>query len=113
MHVEGLSAGQFRHGPLELADPNLLLWLIAGGPSYAELDVAFACDLVGFGAHVAVTGLRQRAPGAFEIPAPEGSGLTEPIRHIIPIQLAAIVIAESAGLEPGVFRNNQKVTTAL
>lgn len=113
MHVEGLSAGQFRHGPLELADPGLLLWFVAGGAGYAELDRAFVNELVGFGAHVAVTGLSGLPQGAFDIPAPAGPAIAEPIRRIIPIQLAASVIAEALGLQPGVFRNNRKVTTAL
>ena len=54
--VESLQAAQFRHGPLELAGPDLAAIVIATEPETAELDLGLAADLCGLGAAVLVIG---------------------------------------------------------
>lgn len=113
LHVEGLSVGQFRHGPFELADSSLFLWLLSGGGGYEESDESFTRGLIGCGTTVALTGLSSGLPGALEVLAPAGVMASRPVRHIVPIQLAAVLIAESLGNEPGAFRNSLKITTGI
>jgi glucosamine--fructose-6-phosphate aminotransferase (isomerizing) len=111
--AEGLSAGQFRHGPLELADAKLFTWLLADDVATGRFDRSLAAQLVGFGAKVVTTGLTALPDGVFDVPAPSGPALAVPLLRMIPLQLGSIVVAEALGLEPGVFRNNQKITTGL
>jgi glucosamine--fructose-6-phosphate aminotransferase (isomerizing) len=111
--AEGLSAGQFRHGPLEIADAKLFTWLLADDSATDNLDRSLAAELVGFGAQVVATGLTGLPGGVLDVPAPSGPAFAAPLLRIIPLQLASIVVAEALGLEPGVFRNNQKITTGL
>ena len=52
MPVESLQTGQFRHGPLELAGPDLAAILIATEPETRSLDLALADELLAPGAGV-------------------------------------------------------------
>jgi glutamine---fructose-6-phosphate transaminase (isomerizing) len=49
MPVESLQTAQFRHGPLELAGPDLAAIVIATEPETAELDVALGRELADTG----------------------------------------------------------------
>ncbi|HEV7274673.1 MAG TPA: SIS domain-containing protein [Devosiaceae bacterium] len=109
--VEALSAAQFRHGPLELADPRLSVIILGGEDAAArDLNRRLYRDLAGYGArtHWLDSG---GDGGALSLPAmPTG---TRPLAEIVPLQLLTVAIAENAGLEPGVFRHLTKVTTVL
>ncbi|GAA2240796.1 SIS domain-containing protein [Rarobacter faecitabidus] len=111
VQYEALSAGQFRHGPLDLADPSLLIWLFTGGSATAEQDEKMVRELVGHGARVVTSGSAYDGVPQIELPAtPAGY---EEFGAIVPIELATIPLAEIRGLVPGEFRHNQKVTTDL
>ena len=45
MPIESLQTAQFRHGPLELAGPDLAAMVIATEPETRDLDVAMAGEL--------------------------------------------------------------------
>jgi glutamine---fructose-6-phosphate transaminase (isomerizing) len=109
VHAEGLSAGQFRHGPVELADHNLTVVVIEGLPATAELNRRLAGDLVAYGARVCWLGSADGA-GWPVLPAPRSSDLARPITEVVPFQLLSVRLAEASGLEPGLFRNGAKVT---
>ena len=47
--IESLQTAQFRHGPLELAGPDLAAIVIATEPETRDLDVGLAGELVGAG----------------------------------------------------------------
>ena len=50
MPIESLQTAQFRHGPLELAGPELAAIVIATEPETRDLDVGLAGELVALGA---------------------------------------------------------------
>ena len=50
--IESLETAQFRHGPLELAGPDLAAIVIATEPQTRDLDVGLAGELVDAGAAV-------------------------------------------------------------
>ena len=109
--VEGLSAPQFRHGPLELADERLDVVVFAGdNPTDRERNKRLLTDLRLFGARafwVDDRGDDMAGP----IPMPETAGADRAICEIVPMQLLAVAISQHAGIEPGKFRYLEKVTT--
>src|SRR5205807_485283 len=48
--AESLESGQFRHGPLELAGPDLAVVVVATEPATAGLDARLTADLLRAGA---------------------------------------------------------------
>ena len=54
--AESFEAGQFRHGPLELAGPGLAVAILATEPATRALDQQLATDLAGTGAAVLLIG---------------------------------------------------------
>jgi glutamine---fructose-6-phosphate transaminase (isomerizing) len=109
--LEAMSAAQFRHGPLEMADGRLCVIVLQGAPSDAPLNRRLADDLSSFGANAIVLG----SPGdasAPRLPAVH-SDEARPLAEILPFQLLSVVLAERLGLEPGTFHQIAKVTTTL
>jgi glutamine---fructose-6-phosphate transaminase (isomerizing) len=121
--VEGMSASQFRHGPLEMASSQTCIILLPGTAASVPLIDRLAADLTAVGAN-AVRLLPSRDPsdgrglaGFSGIRGPRlppaHSDQTLPIAEIVPFQLASVLLAQRQGLEPGVFRQIAKVTTTL
>lgn len=107
LNAEGMSAGQFRHGPLELADPRLSVLVLAGeGPGRA-LNERLVTDLQGYGARAHLLAAHS---GDIVHPAAAGAGL--PIAEMLPLQMLSVHVAESTGFVPGQFRHSRKVTVA-
>ena len=109
--VEGMSAPQFRHGPLELARPGVAVVLLAGSPAHHANNQALFHDIGGAGANA--IWLAADAPGEpHRLPVLGGStGRT--IAEILPLQVLSVVLADRAGLEPGAFQRIGKVTQQL
>jgi len=124
--VEALESAQFRHGPLELAGPNLAAIVIATEPETESLDRTLARELREAGAAVLeitrggglfmAPGLRAADP--FTAPATAlhvGIGAIDrsiaPAVSIVPIQLLAHRLAIARGREPGTYLHAAKVTT--
>ncbi|HUG60219.1 MAG TPA: SIS domain-containing protein [Methylomirabilota bacterium] len=109
--VEAESAAQFRHGPLELADPRLTTVLLSGDAGRErDLTAALERDLRRYGARVFRLG-SDAGDGPLWIP--EAASSVRPIVEAPPLQLLAVALAEAGGIEPGVFRHLGKVTTEL
>ena len=107
--AEGMSAGQFRHGPLELAGPQLTPIVVEGEASTAGLNRALAEELAAAGSHAVWIG--GSAPrGAVPLPSPVGYGIGARLGEIVPFQLAAVALAMQMGIEPGEFIHSSKVT---
>jgi glucosamine--fructose-6-phosphate aminotransferase (isomerizing) len=113
VHAEAIGAGQFRHGPLELAGPDLAVSIISTEPSTAELDRRLAADLLDAAAAVAVVGQAgfPAPPGATLIEVPASDPALGPAVAVIPLQLLAWRLSVRAGLAPGKLRIATKVTT--
>lgn len=100
----GASVAQFRHGPVEVVDRDFRAILFASQHATADLDVAFAQDLQRFGADALSLGPRfPRWPSRI-------AEALAPIVEIVPVQVAAIRMAEMKGFTPGVFRIAGPVT---
>ena len=107
--AEGMSAGQFRHGPLELAGPHLTAIVVEGPASTAALNRGLAEELATAGSHALWIG--GSAPrGAVPLPSPVGYGIGARLGEIVPFQLAAVALAMQMGIEPGEFVHSSKVT---
>ena len=104
--AEAVESAQFRHGPLELAGPNLAAILIATEPETESLDRSLARELRGVGAAVLEI---TRGDGAFGIGDIDRS--IAPAVSIVPIQLLAHRLAVAHGREPGSYVHAAKVTT--
>jgi glucosamine--fructose-6-phosphate aminotransferase (isomerizing) len=110
--AESLESAQFRHGPLELAGPELAAIVIATEPATRQLDVGLASDLVGFGASVMlIAGGSVDAVGAKLIPIEGSEPALSPIASIVPAQLLSWRLAVLSGREPGSYLRASKVTT--
>ncbi|HEY6074828.1 MAG TPA: SIS domain-containing protein [Anaerolineales bacterium] len=106
----GMQAGEFRHGPLELAAPDLTILLFAGPAGTRELNRRLYEELKETGSHaVWVTSSNEaETPTSISMPHAEGIGL--PLVEILPIQLLSMHIALSNNVEPGKFFRVGKVT---
>jgi glucosamine--fructose-6-phosphate aminotransferase (isomerizing) len=109
--IEAMSAPQFRHGPLEMADSRTCIIVLPGGPADAPLNQRLAADLAAFGAN-AVTITRPRDGGGPYLPD-LSCEQASPLGEILPFQLLSVVLARRLGHEPGAFRQIGKVTTTL
>jgi glucosamine--fructose-6-phosphate aminotransferase (isomerizing) len=109
--AEAMSSGQFRHGPLELADSRMTAVVLAGDNDRdRKRNRRLLEDIERYGgqgiwadAAVETSGATLRIPGA------KGAGRN--IAEIVTLQLLSIAIAEQTGIEAGVFRHLEKVTT--
>jgi glucosamine--fructose-6-phosphate aminotransferase (isomerizing) len=110
--AESLQAAQFRHGPLELAGPELAAVVFASEVRTRALDAGLAADLVAAGAAVLVITPDGAAPaGAMGIATGElADGISSAV-SIVPVQLLSWALARSRGLEPGTYTIASKVTT--
>jgi glucosamine--fructose-6-phosphate aminotransferase (isomerizing) len=112
MAAESLEAAQFRHGPLELAGPELAAIVLATEPETIELELALAAELVTAGAAVLVVTRSGVAPaGAARIEIGPLARAIAPAVSVVPVQLLARELAILRGREPGAYVRASKVTT--
>lgn len=102
-------AGEFRHGPLELADPDLTVLLFAGPEETRDLNRRLFQDLHGYGvpAFWVGSGMETR-----QIDLPDVPAIGRPGMEILPMQLLSIHLAREIGVEPGEFFRSGKITLA-
>jgi len=112
VHAEGMSAGQFRHGPLELADPDLTVIVIPDGIQSWSQDVRLLADLNRCGARSISIG-PQPIIAEPTLPIADHRGVGCSIAQVVPLQMASIPLALASGYVPGEFRNVNKITTML
>jgi glucosamine--fructose-6-phosphate aminotransferase (isomerizing) len=109
--AESLQAAQFRHGPLELAGPDLAAIVFATEDRTRRLDLALAGDLVAAGSAVLVVSQGGDAPrGARAVAIGQVPEPLAPAVAILPAQLLAWGLARAAGRVPGEFTMSAKVT---
>jgi glucosamine--fructose-6-phosphate aminotransferase (isomerizing) len=110
--AESIQGGQFRHGPLELAGPDLAVAMVATEPVTLELDTGLGADLLRAGAAVLFIGPeRDGPPGAESIAIGEIDRGLSPAASIVPLQLLAWRLAVEEGRSPGMLSIASKVTT--
>jgi glutamine---fructose-6-phosphate transaminase (isomerizing) len=107
--IEAMSGGQFRHGPIELADEGTSFILLSSGNSEGRSS-RLATDLARAGAHAFWIGSDCPA-AATPISAPEAhSAIGERVSEIAPLQVLSVALARALSFEPGRFRTATKVT---
>jgi glucosamine--fructose-6-phosphate aminotransferase (isomerizing) len=111
--AEGLVAADFRHGPLELVDPDLAVAFLALEPATDAIDRSFAGELAAGPAAVVVVGGDDVAPvnGAGSVAIGRVDRRLAPAVAMIPFQLLARELAIARGRRPGEFSVASKVTT--
>ncbi|MGZ9222466.1 MAG: SIS domain-containing protein [Anaerolineales bacterium] len=102
-------AGEFRHGPLELATPDLTALIFAGPQETRHLNLRLLHDLRGYQVNAFWVGC-EKNEWQIEIPDVPSVGL--PLMEILPLQLLTIHFAEQIGVEPGHFFRTGKITLA-
>jgi glucosamine--fructose-6-phosphate aminotransferase (isomerizing) len=100
-------AGEFRHGPLELADPQLTALLFAGPQETRDLNLRLFEDLREYQVNAYLIGPEKNV-WQIELPSVPSIGL--PLMEILPLQLLSIHFAEQIGVEPGHFFRTGKIT---
>jgi glucosamine--fructose-6-phosphate aminotransferase (isomerizing) len=112
MPVESLQTAQFRHGPLELAGPDLAAIVLATEAETAELDRSLAADLASLNAAVLLLTTGGAAPaGTMSIPIGSLDRLLSPAAAVVPAQLLAWRLSVERGRNPGSYVHASKVTT--
>jgi glucosamine--fructose-6-phosphate aminotransferase (isomerizing) len=112
MAAESLQAAQFRHGPLELAGPDLAAIIVATEPETVSLDLGLAEDLVRLGSAVLTISSDGRGPErSFCLSVGALDPLVAPAVSVVPAQLLAWRLASLNGREPGAYVHASKVTT--
>lgn len=106
--AEGLSTAQFRHGPIEIAQPGHRAIIVAGPGDTLALDLGMARDLRAAGSQVLVVGPASADAADQVIPLPPV--WLAPLAEIVPLQLLARRMALGLGIAPGSFRHITKVT---
>jgi glucosamine--fructose-6-phosphate aminotransferase (isomerizing) len=106
------SAGQFRHGPVEVVDSSFRGIVFAPNGETRQLNLQLAQDLTSFGGSVCVVGPKGDGP-APELPLwelPADTCLFTPVFEVVPLQIAAWQVAQWRGLVPGEFRYVSPIT---
>ena len=104
--VEAMSVPQFRHGPLEMAGPNVAAVILAGSGNEHPLNRRMHDDLVGYGAEALWL-----ASGSTSPSMPDLTGVALPLGEVVPLQLLSVMFAERSGRVPGEFHRISKVTS--
>ena len=107
-------SAQFRHGPLEIVDEHFRAIVFAADAHTRELNIALAQDLNRLGGQTRLIGPRSDREDAVEEDrwwsTPYTSSSLVPLIEIIPVQCAALRLAEWRGLVPGEFHVVTQVT---
>jgi glucosamine--fructose-6-phosphate aminotransferase (isomerizing) len=109
--AEALQTAQFRHGPLELAGPDLAAVVVATEPETLPLDLGLAADLHRADASVMVVSFADAPAGSFAVRIDQVDRALAPAVSIVPVQLLAWRLAVQRGRVPGELTRAAKVTT--
>ena len=113
MPVESLQTAQFRHGPLELAGPELAAIVLATEEPTRDLDLGLAAELRALGSAVAVVtaGGAASAVDGLRVDIGPLDPLVASAASMVPMQLLSWRLAGERGRAPGSYVHASKVTT--
>lgn len=106
--TDGMTGGQFRHGPIEVVEPGVTVVVFASTGRTDALHGPLSERIANLGGQVISIGAS--LPGAFAVETPDFGELLAPLIEIIPVQYLAAALALQRGFEVGTFRYSQKVT---
>jgi glutamine---fructose-6-phosphate transaminase (isomerizing) len=106
----GMAVASFRHGPVEVVDDRFRALIFAPQGRTRELNLALAREILSFGGSVRVIG-PPPAPGRdlSWIATPPCSEMLAPLVEIVPVQVAALRLAQLRQIVPGSFRFTPQV----
>jgi glutamine---fructose-6-phosphate transaminase (isomerizing) len=110
---EGLTGGQFRHGPLELVRDGFRAIVYLGEGAARPLTEALVDRIASLGGRVVVIGTNpgSASDAVLTIDLPTVAPGLMPVLEILPVQFLVIPLAIARGFEPAAFLNAQKITT--
>jgi len=106
---EGMHAADFRHGPLEVVESGVTVFIFAGTGTAPAMHRDLARDIVAYGGKV----IWVDSSADVEFPSlllPKTGELSLPLVEILPMQLLTLVMAARKGIPAGQFRHISKVT---
>lgn len=107
--IAGMNVADFRHGPFEMADDSLTLFILDGHTKTSGINRQLAMDAHKEGAHV-IWLAGQPDPVLPTFLLPDVPDAVKPLVEILAFQVMTLVNAKRTGFEPGVFRHIGKVT---
>jgi len=107
LHAEGMSSAAFRHGPLEMLQPDMWIGVFSGDERTRALNRRLLRDLAANGGQCDEIGPEATMP-AFRLP--DADPLLQPILEILPVQMMTLALAALAGREAGHFERTSKIT---
>ena len=105
--AEGLSGSAFRHGPIEMVTPDVLVMVLTATGEAERLGRRLAGDIGRLGGRSSLVSF-DTASSALSLPSAPAAIM--PLLEILPFQLLTIALGELAGFVPGNFRHMTKVT---
>jgi len=105
-----MSAGEFRHGPLELCGPDLTALLFAGPRETQSLNKKLFGELAGYQVKAFWIEPGAMGAGSGRLPTPAARGLGLPLAEMLPVQALAVHLCQRKGITPGTMRFIGKVT---
>jgi len=109
--AQSMDAAEFRHGPLELAGPDLAVAVISLEPATLALDRRLVTDLTARGSSVFAIGMPDAAADVERVVVESVDPLLDAAVAAAPLQLLAWHLAAARHDVPGVFTVGSKVTT--
>ena len=107
--ITGMNVADFRHGPFEMVDESLTLFILEGQAKTTGINHQLAMEARQNGAHVIwLAGKPDPVLPTFLLP--DVPDAVKPLVEILAFQVMTLVNAKRTGFEPGVFRHIGKVT---
>ena len=106
--AEGMSSAAFRHGPLEMAGPNVLVLIFENGAATAPLQHRLVDDILRAGGKAILVGTSASGSAVFQLPLLT-AGL-QTLAEILPVQMLSLALAARDGVEAGRFERASKIT---
>ncbi len=115
IHAEAFPAGESKHGPIAMIEPNFPVIMIAPNDNTAKKIVNNAEEMKARGAYlISVTEqdhqIISRSDSAFILP-PSPLPIMNPISYILPLQMLAYYTAVTKGFDPDKPKNLAKTVT--
>jgi glucosamine--fructose-6-phosphate aminotransferase (isomerizing) len=109
--VIAMGVASFRHGPIEVVDRRVRGLVFAPRGKTRDLNIGLARDVIRFGGSVRLIGPADAdGHGLQWINTPPCPEMLAPLLEIVPVQVAAMRLAELRGIVVGSFRYITQVT---
>ena len=115
LHAEGYAAGEMKHGPIALIDPDMAVVVIAPKDDVYEKTISNLEEVRARGGQVIAIGSGEdetlKELSLHYLSIPEGDWRTNPLLSVVPLQLLAYHVASSLDLDVDQPRNLAKSVT--